>query len=421
MGTPAFANKNFVRGVFNMENNSLKDNLKVCICGGGNAAHAMIGLFSSRNIYVNVYSPFEDTAERMIEGLQKNNGIKVSLPDNETVFGRLVKISDRAEDVIPDCNFIILPVPSLAYESILTDIKPFLRSGAVIGATPGLGGFDLSAWKILDRKLTDYVIFGLSPLPWNCRIISYGEEVMVKVEKKNLVIAVNSSIADVKENIRQIVSDLFKADVKLMDHFLAITLFPANPVIHPARLYGLFRDYHDGQIYRDNPFFYEDMDDFSAECIQKVSDELQNICKSIEEKSSVRLLRDVLPIIELTKRIYPDEIEDLSSLKQILRTNTGYKSFRTPMKKIESGWIPDFSNRYFTEDIPFGLCIYKGIAEILVLETRMIDTIMNWAQKHVNKEYLVNGKLQGKDVPETNAPQRFGINNLEDLIDISRL
>jgi hypothetical protein len=91
------------------------------------------------------------------------------------------------------------------------------------------------------------------------------------------------------------------------------------------------------------------------------------------------------------------------------------------MKKIESGWIPDFSNRYFTEDIPFGLCIYKGIAEILVLETPMIDTIMNWAQKHMDKEYLVDGKLQGKDVPETNAPQRFGITCLEDLIDISRL
>jgi len=32
--------------IFFETNNSLKDNLKVCICDGGNAAHAMIGLLS---------------------------------------------------------------------------------------------------------------------------------------------------------------------------------------------------------------------------------------------------------------------------------------------------------------------------------------------------------------------------------------
>ena len=304
---------------------------------------------------------------------------------------------------------------------MLTDIKPFLSPGTVIGATPGLGGFDLTAWQILGKNLSDYVLFSVSPLPWNCRIVSYGEEVMVKVEKKKLIIAVNSSVKDVKEKTLQIISTLFKADVRLMDHFLAITLFPANPVIHPARLYGLFKDYEDGRIYKDNPLFYEEMDDFSADCIQEVSNELQNICKCIEEKSSVRLLQDILPIGELTQRIYPGQIDDVSGLKQIFRTNFGYKSFRTSMTKVDNGWIPDFSNRYFTEDIPFGLCIYKGIAEILGLETPMTDIIINWAQKHMGKEYLVNGKLDGKDVQETNAPQRFGINNIDDLVDISRL
>ena len=31
MRTPGSVNRNFVRGVFNMENNDLKDNLKVCV------------------------------------------------------------------------------------------------------------------------------------------------------------------------------------------------------------------------------------------------------------------------------------------------------------------------------------------------------------------------------------------------------
>ena len=51
----------------------------------------------------------------MIKGIKKNNGIKVSLPGNETVIGTSVKISASAGDVIPDCNIIILLLPSLAY------------------------------------------------------------------------------------------------------------------------------------------------------------------------------------------------------------------------------------------------------------------------------------------------------------------
>lgn len=79
-----------------------------------------------------MYSPFKDTADRMIKGIKKNNGIKVSLPDNITIVGKPVKISAKAGDVIPNCNIVILPLPSLAYESMLTDIKPFLGSCTVI-------------------------------------------------------------------------------------------------------------------------------------------------------------------------------------------------------------------------------------------------------------------------------------------------
>ena len=357
----------------------------------------------------------------MREGVEKGGGIKVHLPNGRMVIGKPNIISDNAADVIPDSNLIIMPVPSLAYESLLKEIKPYITSGAIIGATPGMGGFDWVLERIFGKKYKDIIAFSMVPMPWNCRIIEYGQEAEVKVQKEPLSFACNSKSTRIRGKLQKIFTDIFELDVNILDHFLVTTLFPANSIIHPARLYGLFKDYKLGRVYDKNPLFYEEMDEFSANCIQKVSDELQNICRTIEEKSSVRLLQDILPIGELTQRIYPGQIDDVSGLKQIFRTNFGYKSFRTSMTKVDNGWIPDFSNRYFTEDIPFGLCIYKGIAEILGLETPMTDIIINWAQKHMGKEYLVNGKLDGKDVQETNAPQRFGINNIDDLVDISRL
>merc|ERR1712224_8836 len=96
--------------------------------------------------------------------------------------------------------------------------------------------------------------------------------------------------------------------------------------------------------------------------------------------------------------------------------NDGYKGFRCPMKQVDGGWVPDFTNRYFTEDFPEGFAMYKGIADLAGVETPTIDMIMEFFQKFVGKEYIKNGKLAGKDVPETKSPQRFGVKSLDDLL-----
>ena len=60
----------------------------------------------------------------------------------------------------------------------------------------------------------------------------------------------------------------------------------------------------------------------------------------------------------LTRYAYAD---DSPKLTTFFCANPGYRGFRCPFKEIpdRNGWEPDFSNRYFTEDIPLGLCIYK--------------------------------------------------------------
>lgn len=408
-----------------MKNDAINNEIRVCICGGGNAAHVMAGLFSSDNNKVvkkvSIFSNFSDTAERMRKGVEKNDGITVHMPDGKTVIGKPDVISGNAADVIPDSNLIIMPVPSMAYESLLTEIEPYIESGTIIGATPGMGGFDWVLKRILRKKYNDIIVFSMVPMPWNCRILEYGQEVEVRVQKTPLSFACNRSSSEIRVKLQKIFTALFGLEINILDHFLGITLFPANAVIHPARLYGLFRDYKEGKVYAENPLFYEDMDDFSADYIQQVSDELQTICRTIEERSPVKLLQGIRPITESISSVYPGKIEDLSSLKQIFRTNSGYKGFRTPMKERDGGWIPDFENRYFTEDIPHGLCIYKGIAEILEVETPMMDIILTWTQEKMGKEYLINNKLLGKDVKEANVPQSFNITTLAQLINTEEI
>jgi hypothetical protein len=80
------------------------------------------------------------------------------------------------------------------------------------------------------------------------------------------------------------------------------------------------------------------------------------------------------------------------------------------------GYVPDFSCRLLSEDVPFGLVATRGIAEILGVPTPCIDKVITWAQAKLGKEYLVNGKLIGKDVATSGAPQRFGVTRPDQLI-----
>merc|ERR1712139_696964 len=113
---------------------------------------------------------------------------------------------------------------------------------------------------------------------------------------------------------------------------------------------------------------------------------------------------------------YEGQIKDTSKLSTCFNTNDGFKGFRCPMKQVDGGWAPDFANRYFTEDIPEGFAMYKGIADLAGVETPTIDLIMGFFQKFMGKEYLKDGKLAGANVNETKSPQRYGVTSLDALL-----
>ena len=99
-----------------------------------------------------------------------------------------------------------------------------------------------------------------------------------------------------------------------------------------------------------------------------------------------------------------------------MRTNDALKDIKHPMKKTKDGkFIPDFHNRYLAEDVPYGVVVFRGMAEIAGVKTPAMDEILLWSQKILGKEYLVGGELKGKDIRDTRAPQRYGFRTLTDL------
>merc|ERR1712187_323566 len=102
-------------------------------------------------------------------------------------------------------------------------------------------------------------------------------------------------------------------------------------------------------------------------------------------------------------------------------TNKASEGLMHPCPGPEGNYMPDLKYHYLPEDVPTGLCFAKGLAEILDIPTPQIDKVLIWAQSCIGLEIMVDGKMTGKDLDKTRAPQGVGITTIESFIDLAKL
>jgi hypothetical protein len=87
------------------------------------------------------------------------------------------------------------------------------------------------------------------------------------------------------------------------------------------------------------------------------------------------------------------------------------------MIEVGSGkFVPNFQYRYLTEDVPYGLVITRAFADLVSVETPTIDEVISWAQRVLNKVYLIGDRLEGPDMADLPTPQNHGIFSVDELI-----
>lgn len=171
------------------------------------------------------------------------------------------------------------------------------------------------------------------------------------------------------------------------------------------------------------PLFYYGADEFTGEMLSKISDEVLELKRTLLERYPSLHLDSLHHVSEWMIRSYGDDIKDKTSIYTMLRTNKGYRGLTHPMREVkvdgQTKYFPNFGYRYFTEDIPMGLVVTRGIAELAGVETRHMDEVIVWCQQVLGKEYLVDGKLKGKDLESTRAPQRYGYTDLDSFMEVN--
>jgi len=63
-------------------------------------------------------------------------------------------------------------------------------------------------------------------------------------------------------------------------------------------------------------------------------------------------------------------------MHSVFKTNNGYKTVKVPVVEVEGGVILNLKGRFFYEDIPYGLCVLKGIAALVDVQTPGMDKMI---------------------------------------------
>ena len=335
--------------------------MKICICGGGNLGHVVAGFVAAQKKHE--VCLLTRHPERWSQDLT------IEAPAETTFTGHLNGLYSDAQQAVSDTDIVLLCLPGYAIRETLLQIKDFLRPGTAVGSVVSSTGFFFEAMELLPQTQP---IFGFQRVPFISRIIEYGHKARLMGYKDSLELAIEQSSNP--ESLRLVLQQMLRTPIHLLRSHYEVSLSNSNPLLHPSRLYSLWKDWHEGIVYDRIPLFYEEWTEEAAELYIQMDNELQALLEQLPvRKGSIATVLDYY------------ESTDAVSLARKLRSIEAFKGILAPMKEVERGYVPDFHSRYFTEDFPYGLAIVRRLTHQYGIEAPNIEQVYQWGQNLINR------------------------------------
>lgn len=312
-----------------------------------------------------------------------------------------VKVTDDLQRAC-ESKLLLCTYPAFLRQDFISKIEPLVKPGMMIGFVPGYGGVEYYCQEVIK---SGGIIFGLQRVPYVSRSCWNERTASVLSAKATLYAAAlpKKHTAAVAEMIE----GLFDIPTVPMKEFLAVTLVPSNPLLHTSGAYGIFKDYQQGDTFSEQLMFYENWTDETSEFLLAYDSELQRIC----EKLAPLELEEVVSLREYYESPTPE------AMTKKLQSISAFSVVKAPMAKLENGsYVPNWNDRMFIEDYPFGVAIIKDIALAVGVETPTIDTLLDFYSKNTGIAYFESDGKLGKDHLSSAIPRNYGLTTKDELI-----
>ena len=327
--------------------------MKVTIIGGGNIGVLMAAEISKK-AEVSVYATKADIWKPSVDVF--DNDDKFLFSSNPISF------TDDLSESTKNTDIVFITYPSYLFEERAEQLFQCIEDSVYIGVVPGSGGAEFAFKKLIDKGCK---LFGFQRVHSIARIKEVGKSVYMLGRKDQVFLS--SIPSEYTSKIKRIIEYFLEMQCVVLPNYLNITLTPSNPILHTARLYSMFKNWNPDIVYPANLLFYESWDNQSSEILLKCDEEVQKLCRAIP-----------LELSEVNSLKVHYGVDGIQSMTDKISNIPAFKGLESPMKKVENGYIPDFSSRYFTADFAYGLKVIKDIAELFGVQTPNINSIWKW-------------------------------------------
>lgn len=317
--------------------------------------------------------------------------------DGKEYSGRIERVSDRAADVVADCDIVLLCLPGYLIEHTLREIKTYVGKAAV-GCVVASTGFFQFAHSVLGPGAK---LFAFQRVPFIARVGQYGKSGRLLGYKKELLAAIENSGDD--DSFASTLAALFLTDVKKLPTWQEAALSNSNPILHTARLYGMFGGMECRPL-ETRPLFYRDWTDESSDVLIAMDGEFMELVRTICGPNA-----SIQPLLEYY------ESADSRSLTEKISSIPAFRTIESPLVEVEGGWGPDTGSRYFTEDFTFGLKFIWEMCHQYAVPCPVIDKVYAWGCG------VLSRGLSETHNPEGSLVRRAQLRMLDILVDVDRI
>ncbi len=360
--------------------------MNVTIMGAGNQGVYLAVLLSSNGYNVKLYT-------------NKNYGDKIfkliDIEGEKELTVDTIKVVSNIENAIKYSEYIFITYPMFLRRDKVKEIKKYIKNNSNIVFVPNGVGSELLYNDIKEKNIR---FIGLERVPAICRLKE--DNCVVAMSRKKSVLI--SSIPK-NDTIQEELEKMLSTTIEYNPIYLATSFTSSNPILHPSRIYNLFKWCDKTTVFDENIKFYASWNDDSSKTLINCDDEMRKVLCSITNNKYNKI-----PVTE-----HYDSV-DFRTLTKKIRSIESFKNIYAPLKKIDNHYTIDLNSRYFKEDFEYGLCTYKGYALLCGVKTPHIDNIIYWYQNLIGKEYIKDGNL-GNDYKETGMPQAYGITKIDQL------
>ncbi|MEA3442669.1 MAG: NAD/NADP octopine/nopaline dehydrogenase family protein [Chloroflexota bacterium] len=321
----------------------------IAVLGAGNGGCAIAAHLALQGHKVNLYEIPE--LKESFRPLQEKKEIVIRGKAEDGV-ARLNTATTDIKEAVSGVETIIVTIPAFGYQHIAQLLAPVLVDGQLVAFIPGAFATIYCLEEMHKREIETEVTFAESvTLPYAARLTSRNE---VSIAGTAILLPVGVFPARKAEPVLKKLKEYYPVITGSRD-ILDVALNNLNPVTHPAPVIlstSVIENSNDFYLYRDG-----------------ITGGVKKVMLAMDkERIAVRKACGIDTPHYGYHQLEPFEVfEDYFGKGSLMET--GYK-----LKGPSS-----ITDRYVTDDVPYGLVLYSTIGKKVGVETPVCDAIINLA------------------------------------------